>query len=910
MSDWIRKAKLNSSFESVAGNLGMSCKGKRWTPCPACGAEQVGSKDKRPPIGIVRSTNSTGWTCFRCQAGGDMMDLVAYSLEGVKCRDVQDYTAIKDFFKTKEFTSFEVPSFQKEEVPAQDLKALWQQIRKQPVHADGTPDKIDTFLRRRCINPLNVAEAYVMPISFHYNTLTKVETSSGRRMPFWPWKWAQEYPLCVPLVDSNGNLKSFQGRAVEKLKDRPKTMCPIGYSMSGLFFACEQMRQFLRNESSFNRFWIVEGEMDFICLKSKGVTNPVMGIKNGSIPAFRQFKFPAASEVIIATHNDEKGDEYAEKIAKAIYPLVPRRLMLGEGDINDFFLDKEHDVSHIEEKVTNYPNYEKIVGEKALQLLKNTFEALEDAKRADRINTIVDLFDYTEDLAIAFKYVPMEAEKYFYRLQALHGCAKVARKLRAAIDIRLRGSELQAVGVEPMIEVEGADPDVELFRKAIMEKGIKIGEGEIKAVVLNLHNILQDDKRLQGKFKYNEFAGVVEIDGQPINDNLTMETLLFIQRNYEQLEFPLSTVGKSINYAASKNTYHPVRDQLNEWRFNLDMSKAPDHARPENLYTYYYRAEIPDGPNKDKHNELISLYGRMFCKGFCMRQIEPGCEWQLLPIKIGPQGCGKSISTELLAIEKDYFSRGDLDLKSKDAKLVLAGCALYEFDECNTLLEHGYEVIKGFISNPRFKIRKPYEANVSTIDASWVLVGNSNIDQLGFLSDPTGSRRFMAFRVGMGGMIRIDELRRDLPYIYARAMHCIYGEGEYAQRGPDRQNWFPKHIEQRQQDFNRQFASQDPWLPYISSHCKIKWDNFKNLKGLRDITEKKLRKARYVYIREILQDVLEIPAKQQDRKAAKRAGEILSAMGVKPIGQTRYGNQKVTTWLIPEDLYDYETDKG
>ena len=124
------------------------------------------------------------------------MDLVAYSLEGMKCRDVSDYSNIKEFFKTKEFTSFEVPSFQKQEVPAQDLKALWQQIKKQPIQDDGTPDKIDTFLRRRGINPLNVAEAYVMPIGFHYNNLTKVETSSGRMMPFWPWKWAQEYPIC------------------------------------------------------------------------------------------------------------------------------------------------------------------------------------------------------------------------------------------------------------------------------------------------------------------------------------------------------------------------------------------------------------------------------------------------------------------------------------------------------------------------------------------------------------------------------------------------------------------------------------------------------------------------------------------------------------------------------------------
>ena len=889
---WIDTCKQNS-FEDVAHNLGLTLKGKRWTPCPSCNAEASGTNDKRPPVGTFRiSGNLTGWRCFACGEGGDMMDLVSFHLEGQKCRDVQDYSSIKEFFKTFTFASIEVTNVEKEEIPEQDLARLFNEIRKNKI-LQTTRKDIQVFLKSRGIDYTKVSDAYSFPNAFRYDTLTKVKTSSGRMMPFWPFKWANEYPIAVPLFDFKGKLKSFQGRAIKDLDGKPKTMCPISFSMSGLFFADSNMRSYLKGDESFSKFWIVEGEMDFVSLLSKQSHYPVIGIKNGSLNAFKQFKFPAGAEIVIATDNDEKGDEYAAKIAKAIYPIRPKRLVLENGDVNDFLMENEY-VSLVD-YVKSFPGIEMILGERGLEILRNTFYKLEKASRSQRIVDMTDLFDHIETLVLGAKAFPTEADKWLFRIQSLHGCSSVAKKLQQAIALRTKGSSRieTAELANNMVTLEGIDENVELMRKQIMEKGCVIGYGKILTIELNLISILQNDRRLKGRFKYNEFKAIVEIDGEATCNNLVMKISIWIQKHYEGFRMDPNLLGKCINFVAGEpgNSYHPVQDILNKFH-EMDLSDAPDTARPENLFTHYFRAEDTD---------LNREYGKLFSKCFIKRQLQPGCKSDYMTIFIGPQGSGKSIGAELLAIDKKYFARGDLDLKSKDSKLVLQGTALYELDECDTLLSHGYRTIKGFITATEWKIRKPYDAHVSEVPCSTVLTGATNDEHLEFLSDPTGSRRYCSMLVGINGMIRIDELRRDLPYIYARAMHSFHGTGEYAEEGPDHQNWLSEEWGIKQQRNNQRFATTDPWIPFIAAHCKRKWNQWQNAQGLRQ-QPKNADNYLNITMSEILKEVLEIPIVKQDRKVSLRVGDILTQLGCITFGQQRLGKKRIRVWRIPKEF--------
>ena len=909
------------SIDTVASNLGMDCNKQktRFGPCPSCRADRTSRKDSRPPVGVVRGNTSDGWTCFSCNASGSILDLVSYHQSNVDFKSLTDKTELKEFFKTLGYASREVFIKKKDYVPTNDLRSLWESIKENPCSSRETPKKIDEFFAHRGIWPSRVNEAFVFPHNFHYNTLTKVETNSGRMMPFWPWKWANEYPICIPLVNTSAQIKSFQGRSCELYPTGNKTMCPKGFSMDGLFFANKKMREFLREETNPKQFWIVEGEMDFLTMTSCSEIEEraVIGIKNGSLSAFQEIKFPLSSEVIIATHNDEAGEKYAQRICKAIYPVVPKRLILEQGDINDYLNDDAKSVHDLDEHVNPFPGLNKMISEKAVAKVKSCFHQLEDASKATRVDLLLELFDITEELAIAYAYHKEEMDKFLFRISAVHGCSKLANKLHQALIARTKdGTIKNEVSNGKIVELVGPDPAVNLIREPIMEKGMKIGEGKIKPCELNIFEILKNDNRLKGKFKLNDFTKEYEVDGEPNDSIQTTKLMLFIQKHYEQIYFTHTQLGRIINYVASENKYHPVQDVLNDWAYNLDMSKAPDHARPEYLFTHYYRAKT----GKDEYNELIQEYGKVHCLNFVMRQFEPGCECQLVPICIGPQNLGKSICTQILGIKKEFFGRGKIDFNNKDSKLILSGCALYDLDECASLVGQDYETMKSFITNPSFKIRRPYEAGVTTVEGSWVLMGNTNVEALDFLSDPTGSRRFMAFRVGLGGMCRIDELREDLKYIYARAMHSYLGIGEYEK--PNRKNWFTPEIRARQESYNKQFATTDPWLPHITSFIRLRYkqwsDETKRQYGLDGVSRdewvdfiqnfdkehkepRKLSRVRKITVKDIMES-LGIPIIKQDRKLSLRISNTIAGIGCKPSGQIRMGKSRENAWEIPMDF--------
>ena len=67
---WIEKLR-EAGIPSVGVAFGLTAdaSGRAWGPCPACGAEQRGSKDRRRPLRA--SVDGICWRCFRCGAAGD-----------------------------------------------------------------------------------------------------------------------------------------------------------------------------------------------------------------------------------------------------------------------------------------------------------------------------------------------------------------------------------------------------------------------------------------------------------------------------------------------------------------------------------------------------------------------------------------------------------------------------------------------------------------------------------------------------------------------------------------------------------------------------------------------------------------------------------------------------------------------
>lgn len=77
--EFCEQVKSKATFQEVARGFGLTDRGRRWGPCPACNAERTSDSDPRYPIGV---SAMGGWKCWACQAEGDVVTLAAWKLCG------------------------------------------------------------------------------------------------------------------------------------------------------------------------------------------------------------------------------------------------------------------------------------------------------------------------------------------------------------------------------------------------------------------------------------------------------------------------------------------------------------------------------------------------------------------------------------------------------------------------------------------------------------------------------------------------------------------------------------------------------------------------------------------------------------------------------------------------------------
>ena len=157
--------------------------------------------------------------------------------------------------------------------------------------------------------------------------------------------------------------------------------------------------------------------------------------------------------------------------------------------------------------------------------------------------------------------------------------------------------------------------------------------------------------------------------------------------------------------------------------------------------------------------------------------------------------------------------------------------------------------------------------------------------------------------VGTHHAVRVADLKNDAIYIWARAMHMFHGTGEYAEDGPNHQNWLPEEFQVLSRRLNEKFGSGDPWIQFIGGWCQQRWNEWAFQKKT---TGKNNRKLLEVDVKIILSEVLSVPPHRQTKVEMKRVGDVLSQIGVNPVGQKRVGKRRINFWMIPGDFDDLE----
>ena len=122
----------------------------------------------------------------------------------------------------------------------------------------------------------------------------------------------------------------------------------------------------------------------------------------------------------------------------------------------------------------------------------------------------------------------------------------------------------------------------------------------------------------------------------------------------------------------------------------------------------------------------------------------------LVPLLIGPQGCGKSSFCRiLLPHELRMYYNDRISFKNEtDLNLGLASFALINIDEFDKTTLRQQVVLKYLLSTADMKFRPPYGKAVKQYRRYASFIGTTNHSQP--LTDPTGSRRFVCVEVTDG----------------------------------------------------------------------------------------------------------------------------------------------------------------
>lgn len=172
---------------------------------------------------------------------------------------------------------------------------------------------------------------------------------------------------------------------------------------------------------------------------------------------------------------------------------------------------------------------------------------------------------------------------------------------------------------------------------------------------------------------------------------------------------------------------------------------------------------------------LFREYFRKWFVGFVASLIEPRIINHVVLVLIGNQGSYKTTwMSRLVPREWDLYFHTKVNSthSNKDDRLSLSQFALICFEEIDTMRSSDMSQLKAMITMPAVNERASYARNTVHRPhvASFCATGNN----ISFLNDPTGTRRWLAFEA-----ISIDDPHRTvLPYrhIYAQAL-ALYRSG-------------------------------------------------------------------------------------------------------------------------------------
>ena len=357
-----------------------------------------------------------------------------------------------------------------------------------------------------------------------------------------------------------------------------------------------------------------------------------------------------------------------------------------------------------------------------------------------------------------------------------------------------------------------------------------------KVVAKSQENIKRAVKMLGHELSFNEFAGRLLVDGQPMEDREVNGMLTRIEIEYH-FQPPEAYFERIVKFLAWQNSFHPVKQYLDSLRWD---------GTPRIDTWLIVAAGVEDSEYARAVSSILLIAG--------VRRIRsPGCKYDEMVIWEDPtQGTDKSSAAAALCPDAAWFS-DDLPLNIDSKQMIektlgkwiieasdLAGKRKAEIDQLKATLSRGTDG-PARLAYAHFPVER---------QRHFIVIGTTNNRQ--YLVD-INNRRFWPLAIGRRFNVAWIKANRD--QLWAEASHRE-AQGESI-RLPER--LWPAAAEQ--QERRREV---DPWEDAIRRAliaCPVSGDG-----------------KRRVPI-EVAWTAINIPVERRDRTASLRVSDVIQKLG-------------------------------
>lgn len=335
---------------------------------------------------------------------------------------------------------------------------------------------------------------------------------------------------------------------------------------------------------------------------------------------------------------------------------------------------------------------------------------------------------------------------------------------------------------------------------------------------------------------------------------------LFLQEKYE-FRFNIIKSKPEFRRIESNSLYSPVgKYHLNSFKRELDVIGIKTSS--ENIRTIlesdfskrihpikeYFRGlsqkEPKTGGSIDQLAATVTVRNPEIWKKYLKKWLvavvanamnDVGCQNHTCLVLTGNQGTFKTTWLDHLCpqILNNYLFTGKIDTRNKDVLTLIAEYLFINIDDqLKALNKRDENDLKNLITTPSVKYRRPYDVYIEEYPHLGSFMASVNGND--FLTDPTGSRRFLPFEIQKIDIqatkkINMDDVYSEVVWLYLKGFRYWFNETEIDELHKVSQQFYVQTVEyeflmqafERPEETDASFMTTAQVLGYLRLHTSL-----------------------------------------------------------------------------------------